>query len=391
MPENVLTSVRGFIIYPEQDKSISLVEFLNSHDFSREALQEVCRASGIKGSSADKKTLATIIASEAAIRPAIKSIIIQNLISPFREWCSIKQGSIRGRIPASDPTILLESIGEEKWYGPIRVSFDDCAWYIRPVFLSHWQPITSTNSDDAITYTPCMIRWLCLARIDEDFVSIHWRGLQHNQGDEEESSTAQRNSSVSTWKYIPQLFKELENLCDRELTAVNLHSLVLDNFWQEYRYNKENYTWHDLRLRAETAGVKVSARSSAAVTVIVDEELKGIKTLARTLRIAVLKEFQSEHSIDIKAPEHYDEIILRALIQDFGALSYEFVVEEKPSVKLMRSHCYFGLRPGETEDSFPHMRIYTKWGDYVEQLKFFLEHIRKANDNSDKFEQTELL
>jgi hypothetical protein len=76
-----------------------------------------------------------------------------------------------------------------------------------------------------------------------------------------------------------------------------------------------------------------------------------------------------------------EDAVTKTLIQEWGAKSYEFIIEEKAeedknNKKLFRSHCYFG-RNNETkgEDSFPHFKCYSEYGNSAGALEFLLKEI----------------
>ena len=394
-------SVDGFIL-PSETGALFLVDFLKSPDFTVDVLRDVCKSADIKGSSANKHTLATIIAAEVSHNPAAQDYILQALLSTFKEWVAIKKGQLPRQLAAENPLELLSIPGKGKWYGPLYKSTVKCPWYIHPIFVDHWRAKDMAEgdaNDDERSYVPCKVRWLCFARVEQDYVSIHWRGLQHDQGlphDEGDDSDLEGSgirSQVKTWHYIPDLFGKLEELGRRRLDDVNLHSFVMDYLWEEFRYNRIDYRWTDIGLRSKSSGVRLNARSSTAVKIITaEQEIKGLLGLARTLRRAFFLELQRLQTFTAPNEEHYDDVLLRALIQDFGALSYEFEVARNPAGKLMRFHCYFGIQPDAiTEDTFPHIRMYTSWGDHVTQLQGILEHLRKAREYHDQHEQGSLL
>lgn len=395
MAKTPAKSVDGFILPPETD-SFFLVDFLKSPDFTAEGLRGICKSAGIKGVSANKHTLATMIADEARRDQTIQGSILQTLLSTFKEWVAIRKGQLPRELAAGDPVELLSMPGKEKWYGPLYMSTDKCPWYIHPIYIHHWRAKDMEQSDandDERAYIPCKVRWLCFARVEQDYVSIHWRGLQHDQGDDTELDGSGIRSQVKTWNYIPSLFAKLEEMGKRRLDEVNLHSFVLDYLWENFRYNRVDYRWTDIGLRSRSAGVRLNARSSTAVKVkMAEQEIKGLLGLARTLRRSFFLELQRLQTVTVPNEEHYDDVLLRALIQDFGALSYEFEVERNPAGRLMRFHCYFGVQPDAiTEDTFPHIRMYTSWGDHVVQLQDILEHLRKAREYHDQPEQGSLL
>jgi hypothetical protein len=392
--------IDGFIFGDEKGRPF-LIDFLRSPDFTVDALRDICKSAGIKGYSADKRTLANIIADEVLRRPSLKEDIIAALLTPFKEWVAIKKGHLPRSLASGDAIDLLEAPGKAKWYGPVYTESDNLPWYIRPIFIPHWrvkrgmgsQENNDDNENDNREFERCLIRWLCFIRIDSDYVTIHWRGLQHDKGDDFDDDGTGKRSQIETWQYIPALFSELEEMSHRNLEEVNLHSLVLDYLWENFRYNKSDYRWSDLRLRSKSAGVKLNARSSSTVTIKMGEqEIKGLVSLARTLRKSIFIELMKMQSISVSDEEHYDDVLLQALIKDFGALSYEFEVDNNPAGRVMRYYCYFGLQKDmANDDAFPHIQIYKPLGDHITQVQGILEHLRKAREYHDQPEQGSLL
>lgn len=387
------TGVDGFIVRSASEGQSFITEFLNSPDFDIESLKSICKQSEIPHTSNHKRTLAETIARDAMIYPIVKKIVIEQLIPPWKNWFAFMKGRPRIPLAGSDPCGLLDGLGEEKWYGPIHISTDDCVWFIRPIHLVHWEDLGQSD-DNKLNgkrhLTKSTIRWLCFARFSDNFVSIHWRGLSHN--DESSDSGRDSKSPVKTWVYVPQLFQEIQKLTQTRFTEVNLYDLVLLHLWDNFRYDKQNYVWKDLRIRSEIAGVKLNARSSLIVEHEFDGgETPGIKKLANTIRLAVLNELSAKYKYTVDDPEHFDEVILRTLIQDFGALSYEFAIEKVDGEKLFHGHCYLGVRPDQgSEDSYPHIHVLKSYGDYSKQLEFVLDNVRTNNDDKDQPKQASL-
>lgn len=82
-------------------------------------------------------------------------------------------------------------------------------------------------------------------------------------------------------------------------------------------------------------------------------------------------------------PEWIDDVILRTLIREFGALSYEFSLESTTGEKVFRAHSYFGSKvDSPTPDSFPHLQATISWGSDLDQIKFLLKHVRPDEHTS---------
>jgi hypothetical protein len=357
--------------------------FLNSPDFHIDSLKEICRSFDSAYSFYKPKTsLISLIVDkvrpEENRRHLLRDEVIEKLVTRNKEWMAFRRGKITRLPKCHDPHELLFFPGKNEWYGPIQVPNDESAqWYIRPEFFPHW--IIPQSHDKPQEYT---IRWLVFARITSNIVSLHWRGFTHSE-DEDEVGV---NSRLAYWHYIPKYFDELQALLGIILEDVNLHRLVLHHLWDKYRYLKDQFIWSDLRIRAEGGGVALSARAGS----IQGMDVNGIKNLAQGLRNSVALELKENHRFSLPVPEQFDEVILRTLIQEFGALSYEFSLETPGGETIFRSHIYFGAKSKlASRDSFPHLRVYISWKSDLEQLSFLLSHL-DASDEKNKPKQSRL-
>ena len=389
------TSIDGFIIRPSVEGQSFITEFLASPDFDIDTLRSICRKHGLRGySGSGKRTLAELLARDAVNNSLLKQTILESVFGSFKNWLSIKSGKVGVVVNALDPIKLITEAGEEKWYGPVSVPNEDGEWYIRPIFLPHWENLGSheenANNNGQRTLTESKVRWLCFARIASNYASIHWRGAYHSAEDARKAQGVK--TQAATWQHIPKLFQELERMTQSRFDDIKLHQFVLFYLWEKYRYDKKNYEWNDIRIRCETAGVKLNARSSTGAKSDLDKkQIQGIKKLANTIRTAIFHELAQAENIVPQKSEFYDEVILRTLIQDFGALSYEFEIKANAR-KFFRTHSYFGMHPEqETPDAFAHMRIFKSYGTYLEQLKFLTQHLDDSNESHhDQVEQRSL-
>jgi len=315
-----------------------------------------------------KSDLAQRIAGTCERSQQMQKTVMQHLIGRDKGWFSVKTGKVVERPVCDDPIGLLVAEGEPKWYGPIDYPLDSRgSWYIRPVFVPHWE--TSEDSAKVMQYSA---RWLCFARITDQAISLHWRGFSHADSAD---SALRHNSQFHYWERIPTLFEEVEDLANARVSFINLHNLILHRLWDRYRDNP-SYEWLDRRIRAESGGVALSAHAGT----VVEFEVAGIRRLAYTIRSSIERELETKYNLKLPDPENLDEVILRTLLREFGALSYEFSLENEGDDKLFRAHNYFGLKPETTSpDSFPHSRIFTTWRDDLGQLDFLLRHLG-AND-----------
>ncbi|MBS4059424.1 MAG: hypothetical protein KG029_03405 [Bacteroidetes bacterium] len=356
-------------------------QFLGSDDFDINCLRSICRDLGIPLFKKKSDLVRHIENSftNTNQHEIAENIIIPRLIKRDRRWIAFKIGKIDiNKLPQKKDAaqIVFEQGESNTWYGPILMQDENAYYYINFEFINHWEFDKKTNQPELR-----QIRWLRFARVTGNVVSLHWQGFY--AADDE--GNAENEKQFPYWKYIPNLFSELENLFGVRLIDPNLSEFVLDNLWSKYR-SVNGSEWTDLRIRAESGGVSLNARSAGANNPQ-DLDIQGIKHLARTLSLSVSTGIKLGLSPDEIV--NLQEIILRTLIREFGAKSYEFSLV-KDGERLFKSHIYFGMRPNfPTADSFPHIRCYTGWKSDRDQFTFILDHLLLNNEN--KLIQTTLV
>lgn len=381
--------INAFIIRHKEvdtDKSFFAELFLTSPDFDLQILRAICKDLRLS-TSGQKSDLAHRIAQEVKYSYGAQRVIIEHMVHRNRDWLTFKLAKLQKLPVGLPPEELVVKGGSEAWYGPIRSRFDeDATWYIRPKYFKHWELLEGRDLP-----SKHLIRWLCFARVGSDVVSLHWRGFSYA----ETSSEIDGNSKLfKPWMVVPDIFEEFLKLADVETQSVNLHDLILHDMWDKYR-NDPQYKWTDKRIRAESGGVSLNAHAGS-----VELSVDGIKKLANTIRRSVEEELRQSYHHDLKDPFHFDEVILRTLIREFGALSYEFTLSNTTGENIFRAHTYFGMKPGNaSSDSFPHLHVFVTWSDAIKQLNFLLENIRashlvldeKRSSNESRFEQIQML
>lgn len=344
--------------------------FLGADDFDVSTLRNICKdlkinQVGVKNSIIGY--IETFLQSDtnyAGVQP-----ILYNLIRRSKKWFTIKLGENTFSKKLNDPINLVYSEGTSEWHGPIVLPEDvNSKWYIKPIFIPHWE-------FDEIAKQPIQraIRWLIYAKVTNEVISFHWQGFTHSI---DEDST-KRESQFPYWNYIPKLIEEFEDLTTNKFEYPNLHQFVLHQLWNHYRI-RESYTWTDLRIRAESGGVSLNARSAGAGNDL-EIDVKGINHLAQTLSLSVLRELKL--TLDITKQRHLQDSILQTIIRQFGAKSYEFSLMHD-SEKLLKAHFYFGMKPNfPSPDAFPHINCHTSWKKDQEQLSFIVEQIKNLPKN----------
>ncbi len=181
--------------------------------------------------------------------------------------------------------------------------------------------------------------------------------------------------------------EDFEKLLQTRLTSPNLHDFVLYQLWGAYR-GQNDVQWDDLRIRAESGGVSLSARSAGA-SADTELDIQGINHLANVIGLSVEKKLNL--SLGITEHNQLKETILQTLIRQFGAKSYEFLLQVD-GLKKIKSHIYFGMKPSfPGPDSFPHINFHTSWKDDQEQFSFILDQIEVLPRRPNEPEQTRLL
>ena len=346
------------------------VQFLAADDFDVVTLKHICRDLGVNQIGKKNillKYIENYIESDRALTAAAP--ILFNLVRRAKKWFTFKQVE-NSKFPSfKSAAEIVYSEGTEEWFGPVVLPESQSEnWYIRPSFVPHWEL-------DVATKKPILrqIRWLLFAKVTNQLISYHWQGFSYST----DQNSTERESQFPYWNYIPNLVIEFEKTLGCGQEYPNLHELILHRLWDFYR-GKDGYNWNDIRIRAESGGVSLSAKSGG-ISDDVEIDVKGISHLANTLTMSVVKELGI--TLDMTKQRRLQESILQTIIRHFGAKSYEFSLEDK-SVRLLKSHVYFGMKPGfPGPDSFPHVNCHTSWKNDQDQLGFIVEQLQTLPEN----------
>ncbi len=351
--------------------------FLSSYDFDVETLKEIARNLGLSVGGAKSDLTYRIAYCDAR---NLSDVILQNLVSRSHTAAAFKL--VHGyQLPfAAPPAELVSSRGSKQWYGPINQPDEPTAtWFIHPLYFLYKERDEDTQEAELRTYT---IRWHCFARLEGQFLSLHWHGFTYQNQD---TLNPRSRAQFPYWAHIPGMFTTLTELLAAQSTEVKLHSLILETILEQYRRNPA-YNWHDDRIRAEAGGVSLNARAGAyghakaanGSTQVVQAnptDLSGITYLAITIRTAIERKLLG-YGIPLPEPTEFDDEILITLIKKFGSQSYELRLDDAEGEELFNAHCYFGTKPtSRTPDAFPHLQFKntSKVSD-VQQLTFLLSH-----------------
>jgi hypothetical protein len=365
---------------PEELDSIVMASLFLSSDFDISTIKKVYRASGLSiPTGAKKSRLVDVLAARCEQSSHVREKVIQSLLLRNHGWLTFKKGTFSKLPRLSDASELVISIGEEKWYGPVSSPEDVYAnWYIRPVFLTHWE-----TSSDRTAPQQSIIRWLCFVRVSGATTSLHWRGFSYADTVDKAQN---KNVQFAYWQRVPTIFDEFQELADVKLYEVDLHKIILHELWDAYRYN-EDYSWIDRRIRAESGGVSLNARAGH----IQELSIKGIRGLANTIRCSIESELAKTYGHGLPDGQAVDEVILRTLLREFGTLSYEFSLEKINGERFFRAHTYFGQRNHfDGPDCFPHLNVFTTWQSDLSLLHFLLRYTSMSDGSERRIAQASL-
>lgn len=365
---------------PEDINSLIMASLFLSSDFDISTIKRIYQDSGLAiPTGAQKGRLVDELAFKCEQSLHVRQKVIQNLLLRNHGWVTLKVGYLPRLPQLSDPLELVVSLGEEKWYGPVSHPIDESAnWYIRPVFLNHWEILSGQSSPQQ-----SLIRWLCFVRVYKEITSLHWRGFTYTDAPER---VHQNNIQFPYWERIPRIFDEFQSITNARLSDVGLHRIILHDLWDIYRYD-QNFTWIDRRIRAESGGVSLNARAGN----IQELSIQGIRGLANTIRCSIESELTKNYGRGFQNGELIDEVILRTLLREYGTLSYEFSLEKRNGEQIFRAHSYFGQRLNfNGPDCFPHLNVFTTWQSDLSLLQFLSKYVQIPNGSNSKVTQASL-
>ncbi len=268
-------SIDAFVIRYQLEGVPFAQQFLASPDFDAQTLKDICRRLGLPTSGKCTDTIDRIASPDVGWDERAKAVL-ESWVLRKRGWITFKRGRVLRLPTCLDPAELVYSDGREEWYGPIvRPSDNEAHWYIRPVFIPHWE----TQDDAGGVPRQCVIRWPCLARVSERVLSLHWRGFSFAEVPDD---SGRHNSQYPYWERVTSIFDEITRLTDAKLSQPDLGRLVLHALWERYRYDR-SCTWVDRRIRAESGGVSLSAHAGAVTEL--DLELRYKKLLLSWARL----------------------------------------------------------------------------------------------------------
>jgi hypothetical protein len=181
--------------------------------------------------------------------------ILLNYVKRSRMWLSFKLGKYtqlpNNLKPASQ---LIDSFGEEGWYGPVIDKDSRKVWLIRTFHIDDKYYAGSTQIRQASTRK---LRWTVFAELTPTYVALSWHGFTFS------SNPDKRSAQFPFWYHVPTFFEELTVKCGSEWSEPDFYALIMDTLWQKYNENSMmKYSWRHIRIRAESSGVALNASSS---------------------------------------------------------------------------------------------------------------------------------
>lgn len=337
-----------------------------SQEFTIQSLRELAPVSGRKTT---KEELAAIVCRNLGTGQLTQDDVLLSYVKRPRMWLSFKLGQYKKLPKNLNPASqLIDSFSNDGWYGPIHDPDSDKAWLIRihQVPEPYFEGIGEDRHIAERKY-----RWTIVAELSSTYVALSWYGFTFAE------IPNKQGSQFPFWSYIPSFFEELTELCQADWKDPNLYELVLDKLWQKYNENPASEClWRHIRIRAESSGVALNASSSGAVEIDID----GLTVLSQKLAVSFLKAMnvQPNPSTISRA----EEAAINTLVRELGAKSYEFILEQKATEQnekkgLFRAHCYFGKNSATRgEDSFPHLKCYSGYGNSLGALEFLLRELK---------------
>jgi hypothetical protein len=360
-------AIDAFVIRHAADGMTFRSDFLASADFDSNMLKTICQKYGLH-SSGTRGQILDRIQRELFDSQVSRATFVELIIQRPKQWMALKIGHVAKRPILSDPKTLMVSEGTERWYGPVCIDSDPgAAWYLRPVFVPHWE-----RAHGALFPEEYRIRWLCGARVTNNVVSLHWNGFSWAA----DQKLADHPVQFQYWSRIPTLFDEIEELTGANVKTPDLAQLVLHTLWDRYRYNDG---WVDKSIRAQSGGVAVSAHAGA----VSELDVGGLRGFAQTIRKNIEYELKHCFDVNLPEPERFDEVVLRTLIREYGARSYEFSLASKNGERMLRLNTYFGV-VGDvpSPDALAHFHVYVTWRNDLDQLRFLLDNLELENHDA---------
>ena len=351
-----------------------LVDFINQ-EFSNNLITSVVSQSSnpVKNKRKLKKeTLTEELIKRINSSDISEELILEYYVKAPRMWLSFKTGEVKKFPKLKDPQKLLHEFGEEGWYGPIIDSSNGKRYYIFIKILTDKFISKATEEgkegDEIKKHT---YRWSVIAEVEPSYIALSWWGFSLFENNEKQST------QFPFWKYIPTIFSDFEKKLEADLAHPELYNLVLNQLWGKYiedELYKDLYDWSHLKIKANSYGVALNAKTSAKSK---EFELAGLQALSKHLAKTAMNVLSHENDPSILSQVEGE--LLKTLMKDWGTTSYEFSLDEliedrSKKEKIFKAFCHFGLGK-EDIDSLQHLKCYAQYGNSTGALNFLLKEL----------------
>jgi hypothetical protein len=373
-------------VFSTLDTTTKGTEFLKdflSQEFKSPALQNlISKAQVYTKKNTSKDELVNKIVNLVQAGKLNEESILESYIKAPRMWLSFKLGNYRQLPNLKDPASLLYSFGENGWHGPVTDIVTGKQYYIHAErhqgYVKNENPKVSGEIDLADSkeeVSKKYFRWTVIAEVSQKYIAFSWYNFSLSE------ELQLKSLQFPFWKYVPRLIRQMEGNLNGSYEYPNLYELILNTLWDKYLVQdlyRDSYEWKHLRIRAESSGVALNAKTSPG---LVELDIKGLQALSKHLAITALESLGLEQSEAAKKQDIVESAILKTLMKDWGSKSYEFsldrfINDKKEKAKVFRAHCNFGFRQElGNEDSFLHLKCYSEYGNSIGSLKFLLQEM----------------
>jgi len=339
----------------------------------------ISKAGGKVKSSAKKKDLIDRVVRLVELKRINLDDILMAYVKSSRMWLSFRLGACGKTPQMRDPSSLLSEFGKPGWYGPIYDGESTYYIYIKKVT----EPL-QIDEENNVVLKSRNYRWSVIAKITNQYIALYWYGFGRKENPD------RRANQFPFWKYIPNIFEELSHITKSSWETPDLYNLILDKLWKKYLDDEnlsESYVWRHLRIKAESSGVALNAKSSPGNSS--EFSLEGLLALANKLAESATHSLAKNDKTSAQYDSTDSKIIhetlktslLKTLIKEWGAMAYEFQLdrleEDKTKVvRVFRAYCNFGLREElDTEDALQHLKCFSEYGNSNGALDFLAKEI----------------
>ena len=362
---------KNILVWDEDSEDGSLLKSFLMHEFTSTTLSSLVASvnGGARGYEKKEPLCDKVIHLFESKQLSVNDILLSYAKSS-RMWLSLRVGNHSNLPQKNNISSLLRDFNSFGWHGPLKDKDGD-AYY---VYTKRVRGEIDVGESDSRIIQQRNYRWPVIARITDTYMALSWYGFSYS-----DDASNSRANQFPFWLYIEGIFDELEAMTGASLKYPDLYNLVLEKLWDKYLNDPiyiDSYEWEHLRIKAESSGVALNAKSSSGP---VEMNLKGLKALAKQLSTSALEAL----GLEDKSPDHdvVEAAMLRTIIKGWGTKAYEFsldrwIEDKSRRVKVFRAYCNFGLRTElKNEDALLHLKCYSKYGNSNGALDFLLQEL----------------